>query len=247
MISKQPLVILLIISLLPLMTGSPSQVSTSLTTVLSSSTLTSYSTYTVGMTQVTSTVTNTIYNGNLPLPAWTAGGCVVAAFGFNASLGDQLNVNFASDTPIDFYLMSLGQFERVPPSTTLCSLGAIPVFPALHYVSYQTSYSYNWSPTIPGLYYVVLMDLQAEPAAAVLSATVTSLKVGSLALNGTTTTTIVNVNSQTLSTLVTFQTSTAASEGLSTQGFQWIAAALVIVVLVVAFLISRRKQTPRTS
>ena len=245
MIPKQFLVYFLLISLLPLTTNSPSQVSTSLTTVATSSTLTSYSTYTIGMTQVTSTVTNTVFKGDLPLPGWTAGGCTFTALPFNANPGDQLALNFVSDVPLDFYFMTVGQFQRVPSSTALCSLGFIPIFPALTHASYQTTYSFGWTSPNSGQYYILLFDLQAASAGVLLSAVVTSLQATPLVINGTATTTITNVNSQTLSTLVTAQSSTAPSEGLQTQSVQWIAAALILIALGVTFLMTWRKRSPK--
>jgi hypothetical protein len=245
MISKQLLVYFLVISLLPLTINSPSQVSTSLTTVATSSTLTSYSTYTVGMTQVTSTVANTIFKGDLPLPGWTAGGCTFTTFPFNTNPGDQLALSFVSDVPLDFYFMSVSQFQRVPPSTTLCTLGFIPIFPSLYHASYQTTYSFSWTAPDSGQYYILLFDLQAASAGVLFSAIVTSLQTGPVAISGTGTTTITNVNSQTLSTFVTAQSSTAASEGLQAQNVQWIVAAIILVALGVTFLVTRRKRPPK--
>jgi hypothetical protein len=242
MVSKQLIIYVLLISLLPLMTNSPSQVSTSLTTVESSSTLTSYSTYTIGMTQVTSTVIKTVYSGNLPLPGWGSTGCAGAGFPFYASPGDLLTVNFASNVPVDFYIMSAGQFQAMPPSTSLCSgYGAIPVLPSLKSASYQTSYSLTWTPPFPGTYYVVLMDLQADPAAVMLSAGVTSLQAQSVVLNATTTTTFTSVNSEILSTMVTVQSSTAASEGIQTESLLWIVVVLILVALGVVFILSKKR------
>ena len=238
-------VYLLVISLLPLMTNSPSQVSTSLTTIMASSTSTSYSTYTIGMTQVTSTVTNTIYNGNLPLSGWSMMGCSLAAFPFNANPGDQLTVNFISDVPIDFYLMTAPQFQRLPPATSLCPYGAIPVVSGLKSVSYVKTYSFSWMPQSAGQYFIVFMDLQAAQALVMLSAAVISLQTKQLAINATTTTIITNVNSQTVSTFVTVQSSTALSEGLPAQSLQWIAAVLIVVALVVTYLLLRKKPPRR--
>jgi hypothetical protein len=245
MISKQLLVYFLVISILPLTINSPSQVSTSLTTVATSSTLTSYSTYTVGMTQVTSTVSKTIFNGNLPLPGWSAGGCTFASFPFNANPGDQLALNFVSDVPLDFYFMTVYQFQQVPPGSTLCGYGAIPIFSAIKHASYQTTYSFNWISPDSGTYYILLFDLQAVSAGASFSAVLTSLQARPLVINGTATTTITNVNSQTLSTLVTAQTSIAPSEGLQMQSVQWIIAAIILIALGVTFLATWKKRTPK--
>jgi len=245
MVSKQ--LIILLISVLPLMMNStnqvsPSQVSTSLTTVVSSSTLTSYSTYAAGTTQVTSPVTKTIYNGNLPLMGWGALGCLSAGFPFNANPGDQLTVHFASDVPIDFYVMSEGQFRYVPSDASLCSAyGAIPVFPYLKAASYQTSYSLVWTPPLSGQFFIVLMNLQAEPATVMLSASITSVQVGSVVLNATATTTITYENSQVSSSLVTVESSTAGSEALPSQSVQWIALAVILVVLGVIFFVSKKR------
>ena len=243
MVPKQLLVYMLLISLLPLMTNSPNQVSTSLTTIESSSTLTSYSTYTIGTTQVTSTVIKTVYSGNLPLPGWGSVGCTVAGYPFYASPGDLLTVNFVSNVPVDFYIMSAGQFQNVPPSTSLCGYGAMPVLPSLKSASYQTSYSLAWTPPFPGTYYVVLMDLQAEPAAVMLSAGVTSPQAQPVVLNATSTTTVTNVNSEILSTIVTVQSSTAASEGMQTQDLLWVAVVLILVALGVVFILSKKRKT----
>jgi hypothetical protein len=222
---------------------SPSQVSTSLTTVVSSSTLTSYTTYSAGVTQVTSTVTNTIFNGNLPLMGWGAAGCLSAGVPFNANPGDQVTVNFASNVPIDFYLMSAGQFQRVPPGTSLCVYGAIPVFPSLVAASYRTSYSLNWTPTVPGQFFIVLLNLQAAPALAVMSASVSSVQVGSVVVNATATTTITNEYSQVSSAFVTVESTTAAAaESVSlSQTLQWVAVILILVALGVIFLASKKR------
>ena len=244
MISKQ--LIIPLISILLLMANStsqfsPSQVSTSVTTVVSSSTLTSYSTYSVGVTQVASTVTNTIYNGNIPLMGWGVRGCLAAGFPFSASPGDQLTVNFASNVPIDFYLMSAGQFQRVPPATSLCNVyGAIPVFPSLKAASYQTSYSLNWTPTFPGQFFIVLLNLQPATASVMMSASITSVQTGSVVVNATATTTIMNAYSQVSSAFVTVLSTTAASEGLSSQTIQWVAVILILTALGVIFLVWRK-------
>jgi len=246
MISKQ--LIIPLISILLLMANStnqvsPSQVSTSLTTVVSSSTLTSYSTYSVGVTQVTSTVTNTIYNGNIPLMGWGMMGCLSAGFPFNANPGDQLTVNFASNVPIDFYVMSAGQFQRVPPATSLCNVyGMIPVFPSLKAASYQTRYSLTWTPPYPGQFFIVLLNLQSATASVMMSASITSVEVGSVPVSATTTTTIINAYSQVSSTFVTVESTanTAASEGRSSQTIQWVAIVLILAALGVVFLVWKR-------
>ncbi|MGD0421970.1 MAG: hypothetical protein ABSA92_00775 [Candidatus Bathyarchaeia archaeon] len=245
MISKQ--LIIPLISILLLMTNStnqvsPSQVSTGVTTVVSSSTLTSYSTYSVGVTQVTSTVTNTIYNGNIPLMGWGATGCLSAGFPFNANPGDQLTVKFVSNIPIDFYVMSAGQFQRVPSATSQCSaFGSIPVFPSLKAASYQTSYSLNWTPPLPGQFFIVLLNLQPATASVMLSASITSVQVGSVMVNATATTTITNAYSQVSSTLVTVESTTAAAEGLPSQTIEWVAVVLILVALGVIFLFSKKR------
>jgi hypothetical protein len=248
MISKQliiPLISILLLMANPTNQVSPSQVSTSLTTVVSSSTLTSYSTYSAGVTQVTSTVTSTIFNGNIPLMGWGVRGCLSAGFPFNATPGDQLTVNFASNVPIDFYVMSAGQFQRVPQATSLCSAyGMIPVFPSLKAASYQTSYSLNWSPPFPGQFFIVLLNLQAETALVTMSASVTSVQVGSVLVNATATTIITKTYTQVSSTLVTVEsTTTAASEGLSPQTIQWVAVVLILMVLGVIFLVSKKRSS----
>jgi hypothetical protein len=245
MISKQ--LIIPLISILLLMASStnqisPSQVSTSLTTVVSSSTLTSYSTYSVGVTQVTSTVTNTIYNGNIPLMGWSPAGCLSAAFAFTANPGDQLTVNFDSTVPIDFYVMSAGQFQRVPPATSLCSaFGAIPVFPSLKAASYRTSYSLNWTPSFPGQFFIVLLNLQPATASVMLSAYITSVQVGPVMINATATTTITNVYSQVSSTPVTVETTAASPEAFPSQTIQWVAVILILVALGVVFRVSKKR------
>ena len=244
MVSKQ--LIILLISILPLMANSanqisPSQVSTSLTTVVSSSTLTSYSTYAAGTTQVTSPVTKTIYNGNFPLMGWGAVGCLSAGFPFNANPGDQLTVNFVSDVPIDFYVMSAGQFQYVPSDASLCTAySAIPVFPSLKAASYQTSYSLIWTPPLPGQFFIVLLNLQPATASVMLSASISSVQVGSVVVNATATTTITYENSQVSSTLVTVESSTAGSEALPSQSIQWVALAVILVALGVIFVLKKR-------
>ena len=244
MISKQliiPLISLLLVMANTTTQFSQSQVSTNVITVVSSSALTSYSMYSVGVTQVTSTVTNTIYNGNMPLMGWGEMGCLSAGIPFNASPGDQLTVNFASNVPIDFYLMSASQFQRVPPATSLCNVyGAIPVFPSLKAASYQTSYSLNWTPTIPGQFFIVLLNLQPATASVTMSASITSVQTGSVVVNATATTTIMNAYSQVSSTFVTVENTAAASEGLSSQTIQWVAVILILVALSVIFLVSKK-------
>jgi len=224
---------------------SPSQASTSVTTILSSTTLTSYSTYSVGVTQSTSTASNSVYNGNIPLMGWGEAGCLSAGFPFNANPGDQLTVNFNSNIPIDFYLMSAGQFQRVPPATSLCVLGFIPVIPSQVSASYRTSYSLTWSPTLPGQYYIVLMNLQPATASVFLSASVTSVQATQVVVNATTTTTMTSVYSQVSSMLVaaanTTTTSQAMSAGLSTQTIQWIAVVVVLAAIGVIFALSRKR------
>jgi len=246
MVSK--LLIVLLVSILPLMSTSnqvsPSQVSTSLTTVVSSSTFTSYNTYSIGTTQITSAVTSTIYNGNFPLMGWGAVGCLSAGFPFTAKPGDQLTVNFASDVPIDFYLMSAGQFQNLPPAASLCSAyGYIPVFPSLEAASYQTSYSLVWTPPLPGLYFIAMLDLQPATATVMLSATLTSIVVGSVVVNATATTTITYESSQVSSALVTAESTTPTSgqaPSLS-QNVQWIAVVVILVVLGAVYFVSKKR------
>ena len=245
MISKQ--LVFPLISILLLMANStnqvaPSQVSTSLTTVVSSSTLTSYSTYSVGYTQVTSTVTNTIYNGNFPLMGWGMMGCLSAGFPFNANPGDQLTVNFVSNVPIDFYVMSAGQFQRVPPATSFCNFyGAIPVLPSLKAASYQTSYSLNWTPPYSGQFFIVLMNLQSATASVMLSASIASIQVESVVVNATATTTIENAHSQVSSTLVTIENTTESSQPLPPQTSQWAAIVLILAALGIIFLMWKKR------
>ena len=238
MISKQlvfPLISILLLTANSTNQVAPSQVSTSLTTAVSSSTLISYSTYSVGLTQVTSTVTNTIYNGNFPLMGWGMMGCLSAGFPFNAKPGDQLTVNFVSNVPIDFYVMSAGQFERVPPATSLCNFyGAIPVLPSLKAASYQTSYSVNWTPPYSGQFFIVLMNLQSATASVMLSASIASIQVESVVVSTTVTTTIENAYSQVSSELVTLENTTASSQPLPLQTSQW--SAIVAIVLILAAL-----------
>lgn len=247
MISKQlifTLVPILLLMVNPLNQVSPTQTSTSFTTVVSSSTLTSYSTYSVGVSQVTSTVTNTIYNGNIPLMGWGSTGCLSAGFPFTANPGDQLTVNFASNVPIDFYVMSAGQFQNVPPVASMCSaLGAIPVFPSLKAASYQTSYSLSWTPPFPGQFFIVLLNLQPATASVMMSAFVTSVQVESVIVNATATTTLTNEYTQVSSALVTVEsTTTAASQELSpAQTIQWVAVVLVLVALGAIFLASKKR------
>ena len=245
MILKQ--LIIPLISILLLLANStnqvsPSQVSTSLTTVVSSSTLTSYSTYSLGVTQVTSTVTNTVFNGNIPLVGWGMRGCLAAGIPFNANLGDQLTVNFVSNVPLDFYLMSTGQFQRVPPATSLCNVfGAIPVFPSLKAASYQTRYSLNWTPTHPGQFFIVLLDLQPVTASVMLSASITSVQTGSVAVNATVTTTITNAYTQISSGFVTIVSTTVGSASSSSQTIQWVAVVLILAALGVIFLVWKKR------
>lgn len=246
MISKQlifTLVPILLLMVNPLNQVSPTQTSTSFTTVVSSTTLTSYSTYSVGMTEVTSTVTNPIYNENMPLMGWGSTGCMSAGLPFNANPGDLLTVNFVSDVPIDFYLMSAGQFLNVPPSTSLCVYGAIPVLPSLKAASYQTSYSLTWTPPFPGHFFIVLMDLQPATASVMLSASVTSVQVESVMVNATATTQVTNEYTQVSSALVTVESATtAASQGFSSaQIIQWVAIVLVLVALGAIFLASKKR------
>jgi len=221
-----------------------SQVSTSLTTIVSYSTLTSYNTYSIGTTQITSTVMSTIYNGNFPLMGWGAVGCLSAGFPFSAQPGDQLTVNFRSDVPVDFYLMSAGQFQNVPPAASLCSgYGYIPVFPSLKSASYITSYSLIWTPPLPGQYFIALLNLQPATATVMLSATLTSVVVGSSIVNETTTTTVTYGNSQVSSALMTAQSSTLSSvqaPSLS-QSVQWVAVVVILVVLGAVYFVSKKR------
>jgi len=247
MVSK--LLIVLLFSTLPLMSASnqvsPSQISTSLSTIVSSSTFTSYNTYSVGTTQITSTVMSTVYNGNFPLMGWGAVGCLSAGFPFTANPGDQLTVNFRSDVPVDFYLMSAGQFQHLPPAASLCSAyGVIPVLPFLKSASYQTSYSLVWTPPLPGLYFIALLDLQPATATVMLSATLASIVVESAIVNATTTTTVTYESSQVLSALVTAESSTLSSEQAPSfsQNVQWLVVVVVIlVVLGAVYFVSKRR------
>ena len=247
MVSK--LLIVLLVSILPLMSTStnqvsPSQVSTSLTTIVSSSTFTSYNTYSIGTTQITSTVTSTIYNGNFPLMGWGAVGCLSAGFPFTANPGDQLAVNFASDVPVDFYLMSAGQFQHLPPVASFCSAyGYIPVLPSLKSASYQTSYSLVWTPPLPGQYFIALLNLQPATATVMLSATLISVVVGSAVVNATATTTITYESSQVSSALVTAENSTVSSQQtpLLSQNVQWVAVVVILVVLGAVYFMSKKR------
>ena len=247
MVSK--LLSTLLILILPLLSSTnqvspPSQVSTSLTTMMSYSTLTSYNTYSIGTTQITSTVTSTIYNGNFPLMGWGAVGCISAGFPFNAKPGDQLTVHFISDVPVDFYVMSAGQFQYVPPAASLCSAyGAIPVFPHLQYASYQTSYSLVWTPPLPGQYFIAMLNLQPATAAVMLSATLTSVQVESAVVNATATTTVTSGNSQVSSAIVTVETSTLGSEQAPSfsSSIQWIALVVIVVILGAAYLVWKKR------
>jgi hypothetical protein len=181
-----------------------------------------------------------IYNGNFPLMGWGLMGCLSAGFPFNANPGDQLTVNFASNVPIDFYLMSAGQFQRVPPATSLCNVyGAIPVFPSLKAASYQTMYSLTWTPPFPGQYFIVLLNLQSATASVMMSASITSVEVGSVVVSATASTTIINAYSQVSNTLVTVDSTAVSSEGVSSQTIQWVAIVLILAALGVIFLVSK--------
>jgi hypothetical protein len=173
---------------------------------------------------------------------WGMRGCLAAGIPFNANLGGQLTVNFVSNVPIDFYLMSAGQFQRVPPATSLCNVfGAIPAFPSLKAASYQTQYSLNWTPTFPGQFFIVLLDLQLATASVMLSASITSVQTGSVAVNATATTTITNAYTQISSAFVTVVSTTAASAGSSSQSIQWVAVVLILAALGVIFLVVRKR------
>jgi len=246
MVSK--LLGILLILILPLLSSTnqvlPSQVSTSLTTMVSYSTLTSYNTYSIGTTQITSPVTSTIYNGNFPLMGWGAVGCISAGFPFNAKPGDQLTVHFASDVPVDFYIMSAGQFQYVPPAASLCNAyGEIPVFPHLQYASYQTSYSLVWTPPLPGQYFIAMLNLQPATATVMLSATLSSVQVESAVVNATATTTITSESSQVSSAIITVETSTLGSEQAPSfsSNIQWIALVVIVVVLGAAYLVWKKR------
>jgi disulfide bond formation protein DsbB len=168
-----------------------------------------------------------------------------AGFPFNANPGDQLTVNFNSNVPVDFYLMSASQYQRVPPATSLCVLGFIPAIPSLISASYRTSYSLSWSPTLAGQYFIVLMDLQPATASVFLSASVTSQQVESVVVNATTTTTMTSVYSQVSSMLAPATNTTAPSQalsvGLSSETIQWVAVILVLAALGVVFVLFRKK------
>jgi len=247
MVSK--LLIVLLVSTLPLMSTStnqvpPSQISTSLTTIVSSSMFTSYNTYSIGTTQITSTVMSTVYNGNFPLMGWGAVGCLSAGFPFTANPGDQLTVNFRSDVPVDFYLMSAGQFQHLPPTASLCSAyGMMPVLPSLKSASYQTSYSLVWTPPLPGLYFIAMLDLQPATATVMLSATLTSIVVESAIVNATTTTTVTYESSQVSSALVTAESSTLSSEQAPSlpQNVQWLAVVVILAVLGAVYFMSKKR------
>ena len=167
-----------------------------------------------------------------------------AGFPFNANPGDQLTVNFRSDVPVDFYLMSAGQFQHLPPTASLCSAyGMMPVLPSLKSASYQTSYSLVWTPPLPGLYFIAMLDLQPATATVMLSATLTSIVVESAIVNATTITTITYESSQVSSVLVTAESSTLSSEQAPSlsQNVQWLAVAVILVVLGAVYFVSKKR------
>jgi len=238
---KQLITCLLVISLLPLVTHSPSQVSTSLTTSITTSTSTSYSTYTMGVTQLTSTVTNKIYHGNLPLAGWTGAGCGFTAFPFNANPGDQLTVSFNSDVPIDFYLMTIYQFQRVPTPTAVCNYyNALPVFPAIRYLSYQTSYSTSWMPPLPGQYYIVLFNLQNAQALVSISADVIAVQTAVSTIYATTAI-ATTVQSTRTSTVQVSVNQPATSPSITSQTTM-ILLSLVLLAVIAAVVMKSKRQ-----
>jgi hypothetical protein len=193
------------------------------------------------MTQLTSTVTNKIYHGNLPLPGWTGAGCGFAAFPFNANPGDQLMVSFTSDVPIDFYLMNIYQFQRVPAPTAVCNYyNALPVFPAIRYLSYQTSYSTSWTPPIPGQYYIVLFNLQNAQASVSISADVNAVQTTVSTIYATTAI-AATVQSTRTSTVQVSASQPATSPSITSQTTMTLLS-LALLAVIVAIIMKRKRQ-----
>jgi len=241
---RQLLICLLAISILPLMNNSPYQASTSLTTTVTSSTLTSYSTYTIGMTQFTSTSVNKIYDGNLLLPGWTSAGCGFIAFPFNANPGDQLTVSFTSNVPLDFYLMSIYQIQRVPIPTALCNYyNSLPIFSGIKYISYQTSYSTSWTATDSGKYFIVLFNLQTGQATVSLSAGVAAVQRGASTVYATTATTAtVQITGTSTITAQVFSTNQPATSYAITIQRMITLVSLAVIAVIVMILMKRKRQ-----
>jgi len=241
---KQLLTRLLFLFFLPIMNYSGSQVSISLTTSVTASTLTSYSTYAISVTQFTSTMMSKVFNGNLALPGWTAAGCGFTAFQFEANPGDQLTVSFRSDIPIDFYLMTLYQFQRVPVPTAFCNYyNALPIFPAMKYMSQQTSYSTSWTPVSSGQYYIVLFNLQNALATVSFSAGVTSVLAAASTIYATRASTV-TVQSTRTSSVIEPQVHSSQTASLTiTPQIMMLLSSALLAVIVAIMMMKRKRQT----
>jgi hypothetical protein len=220
------------------------QVSTSLTTYTESSTLTSSNTYTIGTTQFISTITPTIYDGALLLSGWRRSGCS-ATFPFNAKPGDEITINFKSDTPIDFHLV-WSIFPGVD-GTLYCGLGGYAS--SLSDADYQTSYSLKWSPPIDHYkvtgntqFYIVLANRQATPASVSLTARETLSQMASSTIYATTTTSMTLFATRTLSTITTLKP--AESPPLTITETTWIILLAILLGLAAVFYSIKRKKPP---
>lgn len=221
------------------------QISTSLTTYTESSTLTSANTYAIRTTQFTTTITSTIYDGTFPLSSWGRSGCS-ATLPFNAKPGDEITINFKSDTPIDFHIV----WSIYPgvDGTLYCGLGGYAS--SLSDANYQTSYSIKWSPPIDHYkvtnntqFYIVLADRQATVASVSLTARETLSQMASSTIYATTTTLLTLFATRTLSTITTLTPAAYPSGNITAT--TWIILLVILLGLAaVLYLIKRKKPKP---
>ena len=225
--------------------SAPNQLVTTQTTYTISSTSTSYSTYAQGTTLVTFTSTSTVNERSVQVvPTFSGRGCYHTAFQFTANAGDEVFVKYSATGPLDFHLMSVGQYQRV--LTAFCGY-ALPGFPSIDYASSRGSYSLDW--IVPsyyshGDYYLVFFNIQTSTITLSLTAYVRSIQTTSSTVYSTAAAMVTLLITQTSSSIFALSETQSSPTVKPTQDVWWIATAAVLIVLVIGLFAMRRKRPP---
>jgi len=219
------------------------QVTTSLTSFISSSTLTSYMRSMEGVTQFAITTTAMIYDGGLALSSVLQPGCG-ASFEVDAKPGDKVYVSFSSDTPIEFYLMAEDQ-----GGDALCTVGGYAIPPNLAAASYRTSYSLEWSPSVEYYrinrstdFYLLLFNIQNAPASVHLTVRVTTNQMTTTTMYSTRTTLLVLLITQTSSLILVMPSTSVPTSYLPSVQDIWIVLTLIVLAGLVIIVLSRKRR-----
>jgi hypothetical protein len=242
--SKWSISILLLLMTLPAFNSAsiaPAAVTTmtSFETHTSVTSSVSYSSYAATTSYVTSTEHRSLYSGPFSIdPTRSAYGCIYDNLPFTVKRGDQIVGQIASNSAIDFYLMSEDQFQ-LWLNRRRCSVAQ------QSWIRKQgiVSYSIDWTVPQDGQYEFVFLNFSAQTTADV------EFDVGIANSSSTTViaSTVYSFTSQVyvLTSLVTMSSvyTQQVEEPISQYG--WLIGVIAALIVVVAAVLYRRRSRPQ--